>query len=126
MAARNSTQVSITKAAVSAQPTKCGIRPPGAASLGPRLGLDPAAFRREWKLRRPVVTLGRLSFVDALAEIGSVLGSPPDPALLTQIRCERIEEKARALTLLDNGVLSFLDQLLRRCKRVGLISNCFS
>ena len=106
--------------------TESGEQPSGASSLGPRLGLDPDAFRIEWQRRRPALVRGQLSFVDALAEIGLALGISLNAAQLEQIRLERVRAKARVLARVEPGVLVVIDELLRRGKHVGLISNCIA
>jgi len=56
--------------------TESETRPTGVFSLGPRLGFEPVAFREGWKRRVSAITLARLWFVEAVAEIGVALGSP--------------------------------------------------
>jgi len=106
--------------------TESETRPPGASSLGPRLGLEPVPFREQWKLRRAAVTLGRLSFVQALAEIGVALGSPVDAQQLEALRRERVSSKAAPLKRTEASILRLLDELRMRGKRIGVVSNCFA
>jgi putative hydrolase of the HAD superfamily len=106
--------------------TESATRPPGASSLGERLGLEPGAFRKQWKQRRSAITLGRLSFVDAIADIGVALGSPVDAAQLEELRRERMRVKARPLEMIEASVIALIDQLLQRGKRIAVISNCFA
>lgn len=105
--------------------TESETRPPGASSLGPRLGLEPVAFREQWKLRRAAVTLGRLSFVQAVAEIGVALGSPVDAQQLEALRRERVSSKAAPLARTEASILRLLDDLRLRGTRIGVVSNCF-
>jgi hypothetical protein len=44
--------------------TESETRWAGAASLGPRLGLDDAAYRAEWSRRLSAIVTGRLTFVE--------------------------------------------------------------
>ncbi len=106
--------------------TESGTNPIPAVSLGPRLGLDDIAYRTEWRQRRLQIVTGRKTFVEVLAEIGTVLGSQPDGALLEELRQMRLEAKARALTTMPLAISALLDELLRRGKRIGVISNCIA
>src|SRR5688572_28063782 len=90
--------------------TESATRPSGAGSLGPRLGLDATAFRTGWKRRRRAITVGELSFVEALFAIGGSLGSALDTTALEALRRERLLVKARALTALEPGVIALLDE----------------
>ena len=104
--------------------TESATRPPGASSLGPRLGLDRAAFRDHWKRRRAAVTTGDASFVQAIADIGMALDSPIDAADLEVLRRERVAAKAAALESVEASVLRVLDDLRTRGTRIGVVSNC--
>lgn len=106
--------------------TESETRPPGASSLGSRLGFEPVEFRLEWERRRPAITLGCLSFVDAVAEIGIALGSPVDPSQLEELRNARLRMKAAPLEKIEASVIELLDELLHRGKRIGVVSNCFA
>src|SRR5688572_26759777 len=106
--------------------TESETRPTPAASLGPRLGLDLADYEVEWRRRRLSIVTGRSTFVETLAEISRELGSAPDAALLEQVQRERVAVKARALAAIPARVSSVLDELLRRGKRIGVISNCIA
>jgi hypothetical protein len=53
--------------------TESGSRPEGVSSLGPALGCERAAFRIKWRALRPAVTVGRLSFRQALRDIATGL-----------------------------------------------------
>lgn len=106
--------------------TESETRPVGVSSLGPRLGLEPVAFREQWKLRRAAVTLGRLSFVQAVAEIGVALGSRVDAQHLEALRRERVSSKAAPLARTEASILRLLDELRLRGTRIGVVSNCFA
>ena len=73
--------------------TESHSAPTRASSLGPALGLEPAAFKAEWRARRPLVTLGKLSFRDALLEISTVLTGTANREAV-RLACEqRLREK---------------------------------
>ena len=72
--------------------TESKVRPTRAGSLGPTLGLDEEAYRAEWKVRRPRIVVGELSFVDALIEISQALGGSVNLATIQRIRQRRVEE----------------------------------
>ena len=59
--------------------TESRTPPAGAASLGSELGCEREAFREQWRVYRPGVVVGRLSFRQALAEIAMGLGRLPRP-----------------------------------------------
>jgi putative hydrolase of the HAD superfamily len=72
--------------------TQSGTAVPRAGALGESLGLDPTAYRREWKQLRPLVLRGRLTFRDALVEIGTRLGM----AIATERVQHACDERTRA------------------------------
>ena len=106
--------------------TESGTRPAGVSSLAPRLGCEREAFRRRWKALRLDVTLGRLSFRQALSDIATELGGHAEAATLQRMCDERIRVKAEALTEVEPQVLVMLDALRSRDVRLGVISNCFA
>ena len=105
--------------------TETHIRPTRASSLAPALGIEPGAYRTEWKARRPRVVLGRLSFADALAEVSQTLAGKVDRAAVEGIRQQRIREKAAAYAPVDDGIQAVVGELVRRGIRLGVISNAF-
>lgn len=54
--------------------TQSGTDVPRAGALGASLGLDPTAYRREWKQLRPLALRGELTFQQTLLEVGTRLG----------------------------------------------------
>ncbi len=104
--------------------TESRTRPPGVSSLAPALGCDRDAFRAEWKALRPDVTIGRLSFRQALSEITTRLGRPADDVTLQRLCDRRVRTKAEAFAQIDPDILRMLDDLRRRRIRLGIISNC--
>jgi putative hydrolase of the HAD superfamily len=99
--------------------------PVRASSLGKRLGLDTAAFRRAWKPQRCRVIRGQVSFADALLEIGARLGNTLNVELVHGIVAERRFEKAALFQRVEPGAVEVFLQLRARGIRLGVISNCF-
>jgi putative hydrolase of the HAD superfamily len=106
--------------------TESHYAPTRASSLGPALGLDPAAFKAQWKARRPLIVLGRLSFADALTEISrGLIGRVNEDAV--QHACEqRLGEKVIAFARRDPGVEHLIRELRARSVRLGVVSNAFA
>jgi putative hydrolase of the HAD superfamily len=105
--------------------TEAHASPERAGTLGPRLGLDAAAFRREWIPLRREVTLGRRAFSDVIRDIGASLGSLPSASIVDRIREDRVHAKATVIRNPDPRILELLDELLCRGKKIAVISNCF-
>ena len=106
--------------------TEARSRPTRASALGPRLGLHDVAFRREWKTRRPLVVLGRLSFAEALTEISNVLAGHVDADAVRTVCEERIRDKARAFADVDPAVAGMLTAIRESGVRLAVVSNCFA
>jgi HAD superfamily hydrolase (TIGR01549 family) len=106
--------------------TESHTRPPGVSSLAPSLGCDRDAFRREWRVRRPDVTTGRLSFRQAIGDITSALGCPADEATLQQLREHRLRAKAKPFEQIEDHILRMIDDLRCRGLRLGVVSNCIA
>jgi FMN phosphatase YigB (HAD superfamily) len=106
--------------------TESRTRPPGVSSLAPSLGCERDAFRREWKARRPDVTIGRLSFRQAIADITSALGCPADESTLQQLCEQRLRTKAEPFEQIEDHILIMVDGLRSRGLRLGAISNCIA
>jgi len=104
--------------------TESGTRPPGVSSLAPALGCDREAFRRHWKDSRPAVTIGRLSFREALSDITATLGNPADAVTLERLREQRVRTKTAPFEQIEDQVVAMLDGLRRRGLRLGVVSNC--
>ena len=69
--------------------TESGTQPPGVSSFALPLGCDRDAFNREWKSVRSAVTLGRVPFRQAIADISSALGVPADASVLDRLCADR-------------------------------------
>jgi FMN phosphatase YigB (HAD superfamily) len=106
--------------------TESGSRPEGVSSLAPALGCERAAFRVRWKALRPAVTVGQLSFRQALRDIATGLGSQADDGTLQRVYEERVRVKGDPFADIEHQVLMMLDHLRSRNLRLGVISNCFA
>ena len=84
------------------------------------------AFRTRWKALRHEVTVGRVSFRQAVTDIAGALGSPPTNAVLDRICDERMRAKARPFAQIESSVLAMIEQLRERDVRLGVVSNCFA
>lgn len=104
--------------------TERGTSPVRASSLGPRLGLDPTAFRHAWKSQRPRVIRGELSLADALSHVGRELGRPADPAIVHRICLERVREKATIFGRMDPAAVRVLRHLRLCGVKLAVVSNC--
>ena len=106
--------------------TESGEPPAGVSSLAPAFGCERNAFRAQWKARRPAVTVGRLSFRQALEEIALSLGQHADEATLHRICDGRVRAKARPFAQIDRDVVTMIDHLRSQGLRLAVISNCFA
>jgi len=106
--------------------TERGTNPVRASTLGPRLGLDPGAFRTAWRSRRPRVLRGQLSFAGALTDVGTELGQPIDPAVVQELCADRVREKSVLFDHLDPDAVAVVRHLSGRGVRVAVVSNCFA
>ena len=95
-----------------------------ASSLATQLGVDDAAYKREWKSRRPEILLGHCTFQEALAQIRDKLGSRVDHAVLEQLRAERVAEKTAVLAKVEPEVFAAIAELRRRGVKLALVTNC--
>src|SRR2546425_12256391 len=93
-----------------------------ASSLAMRLGVDEAAYKREWKSRRPEILLGHCTFQEALSQIGGKLGGVVDQAILEHLRSERVAEKTRVLGRVEPDVLAAVAELRRRGVKLALVT----
>ena len=106
--------------------TESWTQPTRASSVGGALGLESEAFRVEWKVRRPRVVLGRLSFGEALTEISRTLIGSVDTAAVERICEQRAREKAIAFAAMDDDVAALISQLRGQGLSLAVISNCFA
>ena len=106
--------------------TESAAPPLGASRLGPELGLDEQAFRTEWHARRASIVTGRLSFCEALADIGSALGRHIESPDLERVRQRRLRTKAGPFARIEPEVIAALDALRDRGIRLAVVSNCFA
>ncbi len=106
--------------------TESRTQPAGVSSLALELGYERDAFRREWKALRPAVTVGRMSFRQALSDIATCLGRPAEDVRVQRLCNERTAAKAEPFAEIEPQVLMMTDYLRRRSLRLGIISNCFA
>jgi putative hydrolase of the HAD superfamily len=106
--------------------TERDAMPVRASSLGERLGLDDAAFRRLWKRERPRVIRGQVSLADALGEVVVQLGKAIDPAVVRGLCDERRREKSGLFERFEPEALAVLRQLHDRGVKLAVVSNCFA
>src|SRR2546425_2710972 len=104
--------------------SELGVPVRRASALATQLGVDEAAYRREWKSRRPEILLGHYTFQEALAQIRDKLGSRVDRTVLEQLRAERAAEKTTVLGKVEPDVLATVAELQRRRVKLALITNC--
>jgi putative hydrolase of the HAD superfamily len=105
--------------------TESSTRPAGVSSLASAFGCERQAFRTRWKSLRPAVTIGRVSFRQALEDIATSLGCHAEKAVLQSACDERARIKAEAFEQIEPQVLMMLDGLRARHLRLGVVSNCF-
>jgi FMN phosphatase YigB (HAD superfamily) len=106
--------------------TESATRPPGVSSLARELGCERQAFRQQWKALRPSVTIGRVSFGQALSGIATGLGGHADDVDLKRLCDQRIRVKAEPFAHIEDLILTTIDYLRSRDLRLGVISNCFA
>src|SRR5438094_9086768 len=94
-----------------------------ASSLATQLGVDEAAYKREWKSRRPEILLGHYTFQEALAQIRDKLGSRVDNAVLEHLRAERVDQKTPVPAKLEPEVLAALGEVGRRGSTLPLVAS---
>ena len=106
--------------------TQTGVDVPRAGALGEALGLDPTAYRKNWKALRPLALRGELTFREALTKAGANLG--------VDLAIDRVEracaERVRANTIVfenaDSELVTLTRDLARRGVRLATISNCMA
>ncbi len=106
--------------------TESDAPPLGAARLGPELGFDEEAFRTEWRARRAAIVIGRLSFCEALADIGTALGRRIESLELERVCQRRIRTKADLFARIEPEVMAAIEALRERGIPLAVVSNCFA
>ena len=106
--------------------TQSGTDVPRAGALGASLGLDPTAYRREWKQLRPLALRGELTFQEALLEIGRRLGVAIPIEHVRRACDERIRGNTAVFAKADAEVVELTRDLCRRGVRLATISNCMA
>jgi putative hydrolase of the HAD superfamily len=105
--------------------TESRITPTRASSLAAALGLERERYCAEWKVRRPRVVVGELSFAEALTEISQTLIGTVDAAVVEQICLQRMREKAAVYSSPDDLVATLIGDLSRHSVELGVVSNGF-
>lgn len=106
--------------------TESGAAVPRAGALGECFGLDPKAFRAEWKQLRLLVLRGQLSFRAALLEAGERLNVAMPEALVRQACDERARARSALFQKTDPEMLAVLRDLSGLGIRLGVVSNCMA
>lgn len=106
--------------------TESGTQPTRVSSVGAALGLEREAFRVQWKVRRPHVVAGRLSFREALTEISRMLAGGVDTAAIERACEQRIREKAAVFPAIDEDVSALIGELRARGLSLAVVSNGFA
>lgn len=106
--------------------TESGTVVPRAGELGEFFGLDPRAFRVEWKQLRPLVLRGQLSFKGALLEVSERLDAVIPEALVQQACDERARARSAIFQKIDPEVLGVMRDLSSRGIRLAVVSNCMA
>ena len=106
--------------------TQSGTAVPRAGALGESLGLDPTAYRREWKQIRPRVLRGELTFAEALTQIGTRLSAAIPIERVQHARDERIRANTEVFQKIDPDLLALTRDLRARGVRLATISNCMA
>ena len=106
--------------------TQAGTAVPRAGALGESLGLDPGAYRREWKQLRPLALCGRLTFQQALVEAGAKLGVAVPADLVRRASDERTRANAEVFRKIDPALGALTRDLQARGVRLATISNCMA
>jgi len=106
--------------------TQSGADVPRAGALGETLGLDSAAYRKQWKQLRPRVLCGELTFREALIESGARLGVAVSADRVQQACDERTRANSALFHRIDPGLIALTRDLHARGIRLGTISNCIA
>jgi putative hydrolase of the HAD superfamily len=91
--------------------TESRTQPAGVTSLAPELGCERDAFRTQWNALRPAVTVGRISFRQALSNIAARLGGHADEDNVQRLCEERTRAKAEPFAQVEHEVLMIVDHL---------------
>lgn len=106
--------------------TESGAVVSRAGALGEFFGLDPKAFRVEWKQLRPLVLRGQLSFTGALLEASERLDVVIPDALVQQACDERARARSALFQETDPELLAVVRELSSLGIRLAVVSNCFA
>jgi HAD superfamily hydrolase (TIGR01549 family) len=99
---------------------------PRGGALGESLGLNPAAYRREWKQLRPQILRGQLTFQQALVEIGKRLDTAIPAERVQRASDERARANTEVFQKIDGEVVALLGAIRDLGIRLATISNCMA
>jgi HAD superfamily hydrolase (TIGR01549 family) len=106
--------------------TQSGTVVPRAGALGESLGLDPTAYRREWKQLRPLALRGQLTLQQALVEAGIRLGVTIPDERVQHARDARIRANTSVFQKIEPDIVALTRDLHGRGVRLAAISNCMA
>ena len=106
--------------------TERDVAVPRASGLGETLGLDDRTYRAAWRLQRPRIVRGHVTFREALMDIGMQLHVPLDPAVVERVCDERVQAKRTVFARIDPAVVALTRQLHQQRIGLAVLSNCFA
>jgi putative hydrolase of the HAD superfamily len=106
--------------------TQSGVDVPRAGALGVTFGLDPTAYRRQWKQLRPQALRGELTFRDSVMECGRRLGTIIPEDRVQQACDDRTRANTIVLHNVDPELITVMRELHARGIRLAAISNCIA
>ena len=106
--------------------TQSGTVVPRAGALGDSLGLEPTAYRREWKRLRPQALSGQLTFEEAIIEACRRLDVAISAELVRRASIERTCANAEVFRKIDPKSVALTRELQSRSVRLATISNCMA
>src|SRR5687768_16007897 len=106
--------------------TQRDIDVPRASKLGAILGLEHNAYRAAWKLQRPRIVRGHVTFREALEGIGMQLNAPIDPDVVQRVCDERIRANRIVFDRIDAELIAMTRHLNQQGIKLAVVSNCFA
>ena len=106
--------------------TESGLDVARAGALGPVFGLDPVAYRKQWKPLRPSVVRGELTLAQALTRVGRQLGSEIGAERIQRAIDERIRARTAVLENAHPDLVRLTKDLASDGLRLATISNCMA
>ena len=106
--------------------TESGAVVPRAGALGEFFGIDPRAFRAEWRQLRPLVLRGQLSLKGALIEVSERLDVVIPDSLLQHVCDQRARARSALFETVDRELVAVMRDLSSRGVRLAVVSNCMA